>query len=104
MPIELIAAMLCILLCFTSINYSLVPLVFGLEGFELEFVERRPFSKLGIFSGFGQEILQDGLAPGQLFSRGGHGSDFVGIVVGRVGSDLGKIGLELACQDLEFFF
>jgi hypothetical protein len=81
-----------------------VPLVFDREGFELDFIEIGAVLKVGIGFAFRTELLEDGLAPGDLFSRGGDGLWFVGIVVGSVGGDLGDVGLELARQDLEFFF
>jgi len=43
-----------------------MPIVFHLEGFELDFVEFDTIRKVGLVSGLHPKLLEDGLAPGHL--------------------------------------
>jgi len=51
------------LLCVDPLS---MPIVFHLEGFELDFVEFDTIRKVGLVSGLHPKLLEDGLAPGHL--------------------------------------
>jgi len=66
---------------------SLVPFVFDREGLQLDLIQIGAVLKVAIGIAFRTELLEDGLAPGHLFSGGGDGSYFIGIVVRSVGGN-----------------